>query len=760
ETRVPLFRRAGRVGRRRGLSGRVVARGRRAAVLAAGGAAGRPPPRLAAQPRLLLPVHARPVEGGVGEARRGAAPPGAGRDRPVADAGAHAAERRDPRQGRARRLHGREGDLRVVPGSLRQREPVPPQGQDRQITGGPQPARPLAQRAVPLARRRGRAARDRHRRRAVRGRRALPAPDATGHARPHGLRRVLLRHGGLRGQHPARRRKGRRPPPPRLPRAHEHQGKLGPVRRPGRAAHAEHHGPADVELRPRARLPHLAARRRPDPHRRDRRQRRRHADVHALRRRRPPGGLHPRRHGLDRDAGRLHVRERAVPPHRRRQHRPRRGRGPQADGPDRRRRLDEGDHGQGLPRPEGPLRDARRGRPRRGPPAPALPAQLQRRQPDGDVQLRQPPLQARPPRAGHRARHRAADEGGTERLGRVPPRPVRRQGRRGARARARPADDGDVGQGDRRAGAEGRRHARRIQAGDRRRVGRADRPAARGRRHGHLGAEGEARPRRVPADDRPGHPAGPTPVAAVHGGEQPRPRAVADAVAAPEGELERAGRRVDRRERQARPARRRRQPVARGRQVAGGEVLGAVGRPAGAGRVHARRQAARRAAVPAVRRRVAGVDEVGGVHVRLQPPAVLAAGTRRADADPVRADGRAPGQGDPPRRPRRDGRPRRRRRPGAGGGRRGEGRDRHRRVPLRVAREVQPPDVRPRRGEVPRRPGPAGARRAGKDVGGGRGRRRRRRKARLRRGRAGRRPGRRAPRRRRGRRGGVDQTAV
>ena len=69
-------------------------------------------------------------------------------------------------------------------------------------------------------------------------------------------------------------------------------------RRRGRTAVAELHGPANLEQHPRPRFPAESAGRRCAPHRRHRRQRRRHADVHALRHRRSPGGRLSRRDGL------------------------------------------------------------------------------------------------------------------------------------------------------------------------------------------------------------------------------------------------------------------------------------------------------------------------------------------------------------------------------------------------------------------------------------------------------------------------------
>ena len=129
-------------------------------------------------------------------------------------------------------------DLRIVPGPLRHRQPVPAEGQDRQAARRPEPARPLAQRAVLRAGEAERPQADRHRRRAVRGRRPLPAAGAAGAARADGLRRVLLRHGRLRRQRPTPDAKGA-PAPPRRARAHEHEGELGPVQPAGRAAAAE-----------------------------------------------------------------------------------------------------------------------------------------------------------------------------------------------------------------------------------------------------------------------------------------------------------------------------------------------------------------------------------------------------------------------------------------------------------------------------------------------------------------------------------------
>ena len=267
-------------------------------------------------------------------------------------------------------------------------------------------------------------------------------------------------------------------------------------------------------------------------------------------------------------------------------------------------------------------------------------------------------------------------------------------------------------------------------------MGHDHRPAPGRRRERLVRAEGKVRPRLIPDDDRPRDAPGPAAVAAVHRGEQARPRAVADAVPAPQGRVERAGGDLDRRERQVGTAGRGWQPDGPRREASGREVFRPRRRPSRPGRVHPGRQASRRAAPEQLRQGRRPVAKGGRLHLRLQPPAVRPARARRADPDPLRADRRARRQTGSPGRPRPRRRPDRRRRAGAGWRRRRQGGDRHRRVPLRVAHDDERPDVRPRRREVRGRAGPDRAERAGQAVACGR----RRRKGGRRGGRHARRP--------------------
>ena len=119
----------------------------------------RPPDhRLTDKPKDLngyFPVHAAGDERGVGEAAAGIEDAAAGRARPLADAGARPGRGHHPRQDRARRLHDRKGLLRQLAGPLRQRQPLPPDG-ERQAARRPVSARPLGQRPAVRRRRGGR----------------------------------------------------------------------------------------------------------------------------------------------------------------------------------------------------------------------------------------------------------------------------------------------------------------------------------------------------------------------------------------------------------------------------------------------------------------------------------------------------------------------------------------------------------------------------------------------------------------------------
>ena len=119
---------------------------------------------------------------------------------------------------------------------------------------------------------------DRRRGRAIRGRRPLSAASPLRAVGADGLRRVSLRHGRLCRQHADLVRAGASfcQAAARV----RHARELGLLQPAGRAAAAEHHGAANLQLDSRARLAVRAARRRSGADRRDRRQRRRHADVH------------------------------------------------------------------------------------------------------------------------------------------------------------------------------------------------------------------------------------------------------------------------------------------------------------------------------------------------------------------------------------------------------------------------------------------------------------------------------------------------
>ena len=120
---------------------------------------------------------------------------------------------------------------------------------------------------------------------------------------------------------------------------------------PQAEAHAQNiMGLQTLECDPRPRFPAQPARGRPAARRDHRRQRRRHADHAPGGDRRPHPALLPRRDGQHGDAGRLHLRERLAPAREHRQRRVRRPVRAEAAGHELRRRLDQGNGHQGLPR--------------------------------------------------------------------------------------------------------------------------------------------------------------------------------------------------------------------------------------------------------------------------------------------------------------------------------------------------------------------------------------------------------------------------
>ena len=214
---------------------------------------------------------------------------GAGGQGTVADAGEDAASSRHSRQDGPRRIHDRKSLLCQHAGPLRQRQPLSAQGQDRQAARRALPARPLEQR--PVLRGKGQDGAERTRR----------------WRREDGWSAPLSIAGPLPGW-PAWAASSSTTTWSAMPTARRSPTAQA-SRRGGRTAVAELHGPANLEQHPRARFPDELAGRRSEAHRRHRRQRRRHADIYSLRRRRSAGGRVPGRHGLDGDAGRLRLRE-------------------------------------------------------------------------------------------------------------------------------------------------------------------------------------------------------------------------------------------------------------------------------------------------------------------------------------------------------------------------------------------------------------------------------------------------------------------
>ena len=211
------------------------------------------------------------------------------------DLGGHAANEARARAGRRRALaHAREDVaprpssmarsnatitpskkvfFASLPGHYCQRKPVPAQGQDRQAARRTQPARPLAGRPV-LRRRLSKKAAERSSQRAGGDSMGWPAGLSSAPGRlpvPPGRMGCIVFHYDMLGYS---RQHGTSWPPRRASSGG------------GRIAVAELHGPANLEQRPRPRFPAQPAGRGLHPHRRDRGQRRRHADLHPLRRRR------------------------------------------------------------------------------------------------------------------------------------------------------------------------------------------------------------------------------------------------------------------------------------------------------------------------------------------------------------------------------------------------------------------------------------------------------------------------------------------
>ena len=183
---------------------------------------------------------------------------------------------------------------------------------------------------------------------------------------------------------------------------------------------------ANLQFDPRVGFRLRPARRRSRPHRHHRRQRRRHADVHPLRHRSPPGGRLSRRDGLDRNAGRLQLRKRPLSADRHGQRRVRRAVRPQAAGHDRRRRLDARHGHQRLSRTQAALQTPRRRRQRHAQADAAIRPQLQLRQPGGDLLVVQQASEAGPDRSDRGRGFSPAFDRRAERLGQAASRPAGR----------------------------------------------------------------------------------------------------------------------------------------------------------------------------------------------------------------------------------------------------------------------------------------------------------------------------------------------
>ncbi len=118
-------------------------------------------------------------------------------DRPLAHAGPHPRQRGRSRADRSGRLHGRESLSAKFPRPFRDRQSLPPQGEDGPAARNLVSARTLARRAV-LRRGSGRNPQaDRPGRRAIRRRRPLAVAIALRATGPDGRGRVSLRHAGL-----------------------------------------------------------------------------------------------------------------------------------------------------------------------------------------------------------------------------------------------------------------------------------------------------------------------------------------------------------------------------------------------------------------------------------------------------------------------------------------------------------------------------------------------------------------------------------
>ena len=213
------------------------------------------------------------------------ATPAPRRTRPLALADANTAQRPDHRHRRTRRLHRRESGVGKPAGTLRDWQCVPAEVR--------RTARRCAHRARPLARRPFRGSGRRRGCdiavdgcRALRVGRALPHAGARGPLGAFRRRHVPLRHGGLRRQRAdstLRRARVREAASVRI-----RIRFVAVLFAAGGAAPAEHHGFAGLERDPCARLPRRTRRRGSETHRGDRRERRRHADVHPRCARRSP----------------------------------------------------------------------------------------------------------------------------------------------------------------------------------------------------------------------------------------------------------------------------------------------------------------------------------------------------------------------------------------------------------------------------------------------------------------------------------------